>query len=83
MLLLGDTPGAELDLLIVRGSERRGFEIKRTTAPKLTRSLHVALKDLQLSGLDLIHAGKDTFLLAPEVRAVAASRLLEDRKPLS
>ena len=73
--------GAELDLLIVRGSERRGFEIKRTTAPKLTRSMHVALKDLKLSSLDVIHAGRDTFLLAPEVRAVAASRLLEDLKP--
>ncbi len=74
--------GAELDLLIVRGSERWGFEIKRTTAPKLTKSMHVALQDLQLSRLDVIHAGKDTFLLAPTVRAVAASRLLEDLKPL-
>ena len=45
--------------------------------------MHVALKDLQLSCLDVIHAGKDTFPLAPEVRAVAASRLLEDMKPFS
>jgi uncharacterized protein len=60
----------------------RGFEIKRTTAPKLTRSMRVAMKDLRLSRLDVIHAGKDTFLLAPTVRAVAASRLLEDLKPL-
>ena len=70
--------GAELDLLILRGSERRGFELKRTTAPRLTRSMHVALEDLSLSSLDVIHAGKDTFPLAPKVRAIAARRLLDD-----
>ncbi len=70
--------GAELDLMIVQGSERRGFEIKRTAAPKLTRSMHVALEDLRLSSLDVVHAGKDTFPLAPNVRAIAASRFLED-----
>ncbi|MEQ9081927.1 MAG: DUF4143 domain-containing protein [Sandaracinaceae bacterium] len=30
--------GAELDLLVVRGNRRRGFEIKRTESPK-TRDL--------------------------------------------
>jgi predicted AAA+ superfamily ATPase len=31
--------GAELDLLVVRGSRRRGFEIKRTTSPRVTPSM--------------------------------------------
>jgi hypothetical protein len=30
--------GAELDLLVVRGGRRLGFEVKRTTAPRLTPS---------------------------------------------
>ena len=38
--------GAELDLLIVRGQRRLGFECKRTVAPRLTRSMHTALADL-------------------------------------
>jgi hypothetical protein len=29
--------GAELDLLVVAGGRRRGFEIKRTVAPRMTR----------------------------------------------
>ncbi len=63
--------GAELDLLIVRGRRRWGFEIKKTSAPGLTRSMHIAIKDLRLDRLDVIHAGRDTFALAPKVRAVA------------
>jgi predicted AAA+ superfamily ATPase len=73
--------GAELDLLIVRGRERYGFEFKRTSAPQVTRSMHTALEDLKLTRLDVIHAGDDSFPLAPKVRAVAASRIIETFAP--
>lgn len=74
--------GAELDLLVVRGGLRLGFEMKRTVAPKLTRSMHVALGDLGLARLDVIHAGDLTFPLGPHVRAMALNRVLEDLDPL-
>jgi predicted AAA+ superfamily ATPase len=74
--------GAELDLLVTRGNRRLGFEIKRTDAPKVTRSMHVALSDLKLQRLDVIHAGEHTFPLDTKIRAVSLSRLLEDLKPL-
>lgn len=74
--------GAELDLLVVRGQRRLGFEIKRTTAPSVTRSMHAARESLRLDRLDLIHAGEHTFPLAPNIRAVAAARLLEDIEAL-
>jgi hypothetical protein len=70
--------GAELDLLVIRGRERLGFEFKRTVAPALTPSMRSALQGLKLDRLDVIHAGGETFPLGPRVRAVAASRLLED-----
>jgi predicted AAA+ superfamily ATPase len=38
--------GAELDLLIIRGSQRLGFEIKLTTAPRLTPSMRSAQESL-------------------------------------
>jgi uncharacterized protein len=34
--------GAELDLLVINENGRRGFEIKRTTAPKITSSMRSA-----------------------------------------
>lgn len=74
--------GAELDLLVVRGNVRLGFEFKRTTAPATTRSIHVALEDLRLSRVDVVHAGSRSFPLHPKVRAIALSRLLEDLEPL-
>lgn len=75
--------GAELDLLVVRGRTRIGFEIKRTVAPAVTPSMRTALVDLGLSRIDVIHAGDRTYALAPRIRAVAISRLLEDVTPLA
>ena len=75
--------GAELDLLVVRGRTRLGFEIKRTVAPAVTPSMRAALADLRLSRLDVIHAGDDTFPLAPRIRAVAIGRLLDDLPALA
>jgi uncharacterized protein len=74
--------GAELDLLVLHGQKRYGFEFKRTDAPRITPSMRTALVDLKLTSLDVLHAGSETFPLAENVRAVAARRLLEDVKPL-
>jgi len=70
--------GAELDLLIIQGRHRYGFEFKRTSAPQMTRSMHVALADLRLTRLDVIYAGNETFPLAKKVRAVASGQILQD-----
>lgn len=75
--------GAELDLLVVRGGQRLGFEIKRTSSPRITPSMRSALSDLKLQRLDVIHAGEETFPMAKEVRAVALSCLLDDLQPLT
>ena len=74
--------GAELDLLVVRGRHRLGFEVKRTDAPKLTPSMRSALADLRLERIDIIHAGTDTFQLSNRVRALGLPRLLLDIEPL-
>ncbi|VGO15563.1 hypothetical protein PDESU_04148 [Pontiella desulfatans] len=74
--------GAELDLLVVRGRKRLGFEIKRTTAPKVTPSMRHALADLKLDRLDVLHAGDHTFPLAENIRAVSIKHLLNDIAPL-
>ena len=70
--------GAELDLVIPRGTKLVGIEIKRTTAPKITRSMRIALNDLNLAELIIVHAGKDSHRLANRVRTVAAGRLHTD-----
>ncbi len=78
----GTHSGAELDLLVVRGRRRLGFEFKRTTAPRVTRSMHVALADLGLERLYVVHAGSRSLPLAPKIRALAIDGLREELKPL-
>jgi predicted AAA+ superfamily ATPase len=78
----GTYSGAELDLLVVRGSLRLGFELKRTVAPSVTPSMRIARESLRLKRLDVIHAGDRTGDLAKGIRAVALERLLEDLDPL-
>jgi uncharacterized protein len=70
--------GAELDLLIVDGTVRRGFEFKRTTTPAVTPSMRRALEDLKLDRLDVVHAGAESFQMAPRVYAVSATKGLDE-----
>ena len=73
--------GAELDLLVVEGTRRRGFEFKRSDAPGITKSMRVALADLRLDTLDIVHAGEATYPLSDRIRAVAISRITTDLAP--
>lgn len=74
--------GAELDLLVVRGRVRLGFEIKRTSAPALTPSMRSAMTDLKLKSLTVVHAGQQSFALARNVLALSAAALTRDIRPL-
>ena len=67
--------GAELDLLVLQGGRRLGFEVKLTTAPRLTRSMHIAREDLRLHRLDVVHAGPRSFEMAEGIRALAIGDL--------
>ena len=78
----GTHAGAELDLLVVRGQRRRGFEFKYSSAPVLTPSMRIAVGDLRLDSLDVIHAGSEVFPLAERVRAVPLARISAEIEPL-
>lgn len=72
---------AELDLLVIQGARRRGFEFKRTDAPGVTKSMHIAIQDLGLESIDVVHAGGETYPLSTKIRALAISRLTTDLIP--
>lgn len=67
--------GAELDLLLVRGNRRLGFEFKRTSAPSLTPSMRTALADLDLASLHVVVPGRESFPLSGRVTAIGIERL--------
>lgn len=74
--------GAEIDLVVARGPARLGFEFKRSVAPSTTRSMRIALGDLGLERIDVIHAGDETYLLSDRIRALPLTRVVADLRPL-
>jgi len=74
--------GAEMDLLIVRGRKRIGFEIKFTSSPKITPSMKIALDDLKLSQLFVIHAGDKSYPMDSKIYAIASRNLVNELKLL-
>ena len=67
--------GAELDLLLVRGNRRIGIEVKCTESPVVTRSMEIAMKDLRLQKLWLIHRGDMRFTMRPGIEALPVAQL--------
>lgn len=70
--------GAEIDLFCIRGRQRLGFEIKLTSSPSVTASMRIAIEDLKLEQVYIIHAGEKTFQLEKKIKAVAFQRILND-----
>lgn len=62
--------GAELDLLMFKYGKRVGVECKRTDAPRLTRSMSIALNDLNLDALYVVYPGDRRYPLADRIEAV-------------
>jgi len=62
--------GAEIDLLMLRGSRRVGVEIKRGDAPSITPSMRIALDDLRLNKIWIIYPGQQRYNLNERVTAI-------------
>ena len=63
--------GAELDLVLrLPGGDIWAVEIKRTTAPKVSRGFYVGAEDIKASRKLLIYAGEHDVAVAEGVRAV-------------
>ena len=59
--LLGQpTAVPNLDLMVTIGGRRYGFEVKHSDAPGTTRSMRVAVQDLQLEHLWIVYPGDES-----------------------
>jgi uncharacterized protein len=67
--------GAELDLLVFQGGKRIGYEFKYTDSPKVTLSMHIALKDLALETLNIVVPGKDSFPIHERINVIGLDSL--------
>ena len=68
--------GAELDMLFVYQGKNFGIEVKFTEAPRVTKSMHIAVDDLTLKHLWVIHPGPYTYPITQTISALSISDLL-------
>lgn len=72
--------GAELDLLLMRNGKRYGIEFKASDAPKLTPSMRIAVQDLKLDRLWVLHPGTaPSYALHEQVDACSLREWLRDQ----
>jgi len=62
--------GAELDLLVMVAGKRYGFEFKYADAPGITRSMHIAISDLDLEHLWVVYPGREEYAIADKISTV-------------
>ena len=67
--------GAELDLLVLHGGKRFGFECKFADAPGTTRSMRVALEDLGLDHLWVVYPGDEGYALDDRISVLPVAEV--------
>ena len=63
--------GAEIDLFFLKNGKRYGVEFKFNEAPKISRSMRIALDDLSLSHLYVVYPGKESYPVADNISVVS------------
>lgn len=61
--------GAKLDLLVLRGGKKLGFECKYTDAPSLKKSMRICRDELGLEHLWVVYPGKEQYSLDTKITA--------------
>ena len=71
--------GAEIDLLLeLTSRERWAIEIKRSSAPSLSRGFYSACEDVKATKRFVVYAGEETFPLGQESRAISLTDLMKE-----
>jgi len=73
----GTQGGAELDLLIQPNGRRIGFEFNVADAPRMTKSLSIAMNDLRLDELVVVKPRGNGYSLEKNIRVASLGEALE------
>ncbi|MCA8955167.1 MAG: DUF4143 domain-containing protein, partial [Planctomycetes bacterium] len=63
--------GAELDLMVTLDGKRYGIELKYGDAPRSTRSMRVAIHDLGLERVVIVHPGRESYRIDQRIEALS------------
>jgi len=68
--------GAEIDLVIQRGQEITAIEIKRSTAPTLSKGFHLGCADIGATERFVVYPGDERFPLTKDTEAIPLVELM-------
>lgn len=69
--------GNEIDLLLSYADELMAIEIKRSTAPKLTKGFHIACDDINPTSKWVVHLGDDEYKLTNDITVLPLANMME------
>lgn len=70
--------GAEIDLILeFSGQEKWAVEIKRSTAPAISKGFHTACDDIKADKRFVVHSGNDTFPINKTVTAIPLTGIMQ------
>ncbi len=74
------TPGgAEMDLVLEFGlHEKWAIEIKRSSAPSVSKGFYIACEDVKATRKYVVYAGQDTFSMTKDVKAISLPALMQE-----
>ena len=71
--------GAEVDLVLeISGREKWAIEIKRGSAPSLSKGFHFACADIKAKRRYIVYSGGDTFAFGEGVTAISLFELMQE-----
>ena len=73
---------AELDLMVLSKGKRWGFEIKYQDAPKITKSMRIAMEDLQLERLWVVFPGQVGYPMDDKIECIPLAQLKNVRQTI-
>lgn len=75
----GSPGGAEIDLILeFSPNEKWAIEIKRSSAPSLSKGFHIACEDIKPQRQYVVYAGKDKFSLGNGITAISLTELMQE-----
>ncbi|NBS65192.1 MAG: DUF4143 domain-containing protein, partial [Betaproteobacteria bacterium] len=70
--------GAEIDLVLARGGRPHiAIEIKRSSAPSLSKGFAIACDDLRIEERYLVYPGNETFPIRHGTQVIGLAELME------
>lgn len=71
---------AELDFLYFKQGLRYGIECKYMDAPKLSKSMQIALQDLNLESLTIVYPGERSYFLTEKIQVMGLKAYLDSSR---